>query len=66
MVGPPRLNLARGAMGLESTDEASSDSGIWTPGSKRALERTSGLGEFLSVVIRHVLPMIRTALHENP
>ena len=52
-------------MGLESTDEASSDSGIWTPGSKRALERTSGLGEFLSVVIRHVLPMIRTALHEN-
>ena len=53
-------------MGLESTDEASSDSGIWTPGSKRALERTSGLGEFLSVVIRHVLPMLRTALHENP
>lgn len=61
MVGPPRLNLARGAMGLESTDEASSDFG-----SKRALKRTSGLGEFLSVVIRHVLLMLRTALHENP
>lgn len=61
MVGPPRLNLARGAMRLESTDEASLDSG-----SKRALERTSGLGEFLSVVIRHVLLMLRTALHENP
>ena len=47
-------------MGLESTDEGSLDSG-----SKRALKRTSGLGEFLSVVIRHVLLMLRTALHEN-
>lgn len=48
-------------MGLESPNEASSDFG-----SKPALERTSGLGEFLSVVIRHVLLMLRTALHENP
>ncbi len=61
MVGPPRLNLARGTMRLESTDEGSLDFG-----SKRAFKRTRGLGEFLSVVIRHVLLMLRTALHENP
>jgi len=33
---------------------------------KRALVLQSGLGEFLSVVIRHVLLMLRPALHENP
>jgi len=48
-------------MRLESTDEASSDFG-----SKRALKRKSGLSEFLSVVIRHIPIMLRTALHENP
>ncbi len=52
-----RLNAALGrcAWNLQTKDH-------W----KRVLLGQSGLREFLSVVIRHVLLMLRPALHENP